>query len=184
MSWDSLITVGRIVRPHGHRGAVVVEPETDFAAERFRPGSELQWRPQDTVAPVRIASSREYRRRWVVTLEGVTTMNEAEALRGLELRVPAEALHPLEAGAHYVHDLEGCEVVTSAGDRVGRVTGVQFGSGAPLLVIAEPADAQGGEVLVPLVEGIIQVVDAAAKRIVIDPPAGLVDLNRMKAKAR
>ena len=39
VAWDSMVTVGRIIRPHGHKGAVVVQPETDFAAERFRQGA-------------------------------------------------------------------------------------------------------------------------------------------------
>jgi 16S rRNA processing protein RimM len=130
---------------------------------------------------VRIAASREFRGRWVVALEGVTTMNEAETLRGLEFRVPVEALHPLDARTHYVHDLVGCGVVTASGREVGRVTGVQFGPAAPLL---EVADAEGGEVLVPLSDAICRLVDPAGKRIVIDPPAGLIEVNRRKAPAR
>ena len=171
-----MVTVGRIVRPHGHRGSVVVAPETDFAAERFKAGAELFWRRGEDAAEstVRIAESREHQGRWVVALEGVTSMNEAETLRGIELKVPADARHPLEAGAYYVHDLEGCTVVTSSGVSVGRVAGVQFGSGAPLLQIV---DERGGEVLVPMVEGICREIDPDGKRIVIDPPAGLIGLN-------
>jgi 16S rRNA processing protein RimM len=175
MPWESMVTVGRIVRPHGHRGGVVVAPESDFAAERFRPGAELRWLRDGQTATVRVAASREFRGRWVVTLEGVTSMNEAETLRGLEFRVPVEALHPLDARSHYVHDLVGCAVVTSAGREVGRVTGVQFGPAAPLL---EVADGEGGEVLVPLSDAICRLVDPAGKRIVIDPPAGLIEVNR------
>ena len=175
---DSMITVGRIVRPHGHRGSVVVVPETDFPVERFKAGTELFWqRGEDTPSGVKIAESREFRGRWVVAFEGVTTMNEAEALRGIELKVPADALRPLEPGAFYIHDLEGCAVVTPTGEAVGRVAGVQFGSGAPLLQVV---DERGGEVLVPMVEGICRKIDPGTKRIVIDPPAGLVELNRPK----
>jgi 16S rRNA processing protein RimM len=177
-SWDTMVTVGRIIRPHGHKGAVVVAPESDFAAERFEPGAELQWLRNGAPGAVRIASSSAHQGRWIVVLEGVTSMNDAETLRGLELRVPADALHVLQPGAHYVHDLEGCAVVTVRGEDVGRVTGVQFGSGAPLLVVA---GGLGSEVLIPLVEGICQVVDPAGKRIVIDPPAGLIEVNRPRA---
>ena len=171
-----MITVGRIVRPHGHKGAVVIESESDFADERFREGSELWWLRTGEPAVVSVASSREFRGRWVVALEGVASMNEAETLRGLELRVPAEALHALKDGVHYVHDLEGCMVATVHGQEVGRVSRVQFGSGAPLLVVA----AHGGEVLIPLAEEICRRIDVAAKRIEIDPPEGLIDLNRGK----
>jgi 16S rRNA processing protein RimM len=174
-TWDSMVTVGRIIRPHGHKGAVVVAPESDFAAERFQAGVELQWLKNGKPAPVRIASGRGHAGRWIVTIDGVATMNEAETLRGLELRVPAASLHALGPGTYYVHDLEGCAVVTAAGLEVGQVKGVQFGSGAPILVVdAGP----GGEVLVPLVEGICRLVDPDAKRIVIDPPEGLIEVNR------
>ena len=171
-----MITVGRIIRPHGHRGSVVVAAETDFPEERFKAGAELFWRKGDDAASiVRIVEGRQHQGRWILTLEGVDTMNEAETLRGIELQVPVDARHRLASGAHYVHDLEGCAVVTEAGEDVGRVTGVQFGSGAPLLQIA---DERGDEVLVPMVEGICRVIDTDGKRIVIAPPAGLIDVNR------
>ena len=125
-----MITVGRIVRPHGHKGAVVVEPATDFAAERFREGAELSWNRGGEVARIRVTAGREFQGRWVVMFEGVESMNDAETLRGLELRVAEADLHPLDAGTHYVHDLEGCEVTTLAGERIGRVERVQFGSSA------------------------------------------------------
>jgi 16S rRNA processing protein RimM len=173
-----MITVGRIVRPHGHKGAVVIESESDFAEERFREGSALWWQRNGDPAVVTIAASREFRGRWVVTLDGVASMNEAETLRGLELRVPAEALHALDDDTHYVHDLEGCAVVTVAGDEIGRVGRVQFGSGAPLLVVT----AQGGEVLIPLVAHICRRIDVSGKRIEIDPPEGLIDVNRAKVR--
>src|SRR5690348_4541417 len=106
-----MVTVGRIVRPHGHKGAVVVESETDFGAERFCKGAELTWKRAESVGPVRVAESFEHQGRWVVKFEGVGSMNDAEALRGIELRVPEAALHPLEPGSHYIHDLRDCEVV-------------------------------------------------------------------------
>ena len=177
MKWDSMVTVGRIVRPHGIKGAVVVEPTSDFAAERFEPGSELQWQRLGEPAPVRVVDGREFKGRWVVMLEGVTSMNDAETLRGLELKVPADERKVLRAGAYYVHDLEGCEVVTTDGLAVGRVSSVDLTVGTPVLVVESKAD----EVMIPLAEEICRAVDPAGKRIVIDPPAGLIDLN---ARAR
>jgi 16S rRNA processing protein RimM len=168
-----MVTVGRIVRPHGHKGAVVVQPQTDFAAARFREGAELSWMRGGSVGTVRIASGREFQGRWVVTLQGVDSMNDAETLRDLELRISAHALHPLEPGAHYVHDLEGCEVTTESGVRIGLVERVQFGAGQPLLVVG---GAQG-EILVPLVDTICRRIDPAAKRITVELPEGLLELN-------
>lgn len=172
-----MITVGRIVRPHGIKGAVVVEPTSDFAVERFKPGSELQWQRLGEPAPVRVVEGREFKGRWVVMLEGVTSINDAETLRGLELKVAPEDRKSLESGAYYVHDLEGCEVVTTDGQSVGRVSSVDLSVGTPVLVV----ESKAGEVMIPLAEEICRAVDPAGKRIVIDPPAGLIDLN---ARAR
>jgi 16S rRNA processing protein RimM len=108
-------------------------------------------------------------------------MNEAEALRGTELRIAAEAIRPLAPGAHYVHDLVTCQVETVDGRIVGRVTDVQFGTGTPMLVVGA---TNGDEVLVPLAEDICRIVDPAAGRIVIDPPEGLVELNQLSRTAR
>jgi 16S rRNA processing protein RimM len=73
-----------------------------------------------------------------------------------------------------VHDLLGCDVRTTAGARVGVVSQVQIGVGIPMLVV----DADGDEVLIPLTEHIVRRVGVEDRRIEIDPPEGLIELNR------
>ena len=175
--WPSLVTVGRIVRPHGIKGQVVIAPETDFGSSRFEVGATLMAFVGGTVRTFVVVSSRERDGRWVVGFDGVATMNDAEALRNVELRVAPEALSPLTPGRFYVHDLTGCEVVTVAGATIGRVDRVELGTGTPVLVV----QGTRGEVLVPLAETICTRVDVAAKVIEIDPPEGLIELN---ARAR
>jgi 16S rRNA processing protein RimM len=84
-------------------------------------------------------------------------------------------VRPPEEGAVYDLDLVDCEVETVDGRPVGRVVGVQETGGTDLLIIAGAAG--GGEVLVPLSAAICRLIDTAGKRIVIDPPDGLLDLN-------
>jgi 16S rRNA processing protein RimM len=173
-AWDDCIVVGRVARAHGNRGQVIVNPDTDFVEERFREGAELLVQRDGRVQPVRITASRVHQGRPVIALEGVATMNDAEAMAGVEFRVPPDALQPLPPGTYYRHDLVGCAVETVAGERVGAVGAVEGDLGASRLVVRTP----GGEVLVPLADAICQRVDIAARRIVIDPPEGLLDLNR------
>ena len=170
-----MVTVGRIVRPHGHRGQVVVMPESDFADERFKVGETVFLRRGDTVDAATVAASRFHDGRWVVQLSGVESMNDAEALRGLELRIPEADLRTLDANAFYVHHLIGCDVRTIAGERVGVVEKVDLATGVPLLVVKGR-----GEVLVPFVDAICRRVDPEAKVIEIDPPEGLIALNRTR----
>jgi 16S rRNA processing protein RimM len=177
--WDAMVTVGRIVRPQGRRGEVVVDPNTDFGEERFRPGSELWASRAGDVTRLTIVASWPHQGRWVLELAGVASIEEAQTWRGVELRVPADGLHELGDGAFYVHDLLGCRVETMAGTSLGDVARVDLGNGTPLLVVTSARGPAEGvqEVLVPLAESICRRVDVGAKVIVIDPPAGLLDLN-------
>jgi 16S rRNA processing protein RimM len=100
-------------------------------------------------------------------------MSAAEALAGAELRVSAETLRPLPGGSFYRHDLVGCLVETKQGARVGEVTSVEGDATGSRLVVR----GRSGEILIPLAEGICVEVDVAAKKIVVDPPDGLMELN-------
>lgn len=173
MNWDALVSVGQIVRPQGNRGEVVVAPQTDFPEDRFQPGAELWTRRDGRVTTLVVQSSRPHDARWVIGFEGIGSIDDAETLRGLELRVPGASLRSLEAGTHYVHDLAGCRVETLEGAPVGPVTDVRLDAGIPLLVI----EGARGEVLIPFTAGICRTVDVAGKRIVVAPPEGLLELN-------
>jgi 16S rRNA processing protein RimM len=169
-----MATVGRIARPHGIRGQVIVNLETDFPHERFRPGAELfVRRPAGAVESLSVANVRFQHERPVIGFRGIDDMNAASGLTGCELRVPATALSTLPAGTFYRHDLVSCVVETIAGKRVGTVTAVEGDSGGSRLVVA----AARGEVLIPLAAEICRTIDPAGKRIVVAPPDGLLELN-------
>src|SRR5438132_8002244 len=95
MIWDEMAVVGRIARAHGIRGQVIVNLETDFPEERFQPGAELFVERGGRVEPITITTVRFQHERPVLGLRGVDTMNDAEALAGLELRVPIDRLTSL-----------------------------------------------------------------------------------------
>ena len=169
MNWDAMAVVGRIARAHGIKGQVIVSPETDFPERRFRPGATLfTTRGGLTLTTVRFQNGRP-----VIGIEGVGTMNDAELLAGLELRVPVEELAPLPAGTFYHHELVGCRVVTGGGEPVGTVKAVEGTMGGSRLVVA----GARGEILIPLATDICRTIDVSGKRIVIEPPEGLLDLN-------
>jgi 16S rRNA processing protein RimM len=165
--------VGRIARAHGIRGQVIVNPETDFPEDRFQPGAELFIERDGRIETLKVTSARFHGARPVIGIDGVATMSEAETLAGHELRVPVEQLAALPADTFYRHDLVGCVVETRDGTRIGPVTDVEGSMTGSRLVV----DGAAGEVLIPLVAAICTVVDPAGKRIVIDPPEGLIEAN-------
>jgi 16S rRNA processing protein RimM len=165
--------VGRIARAHGIRGQVIVNADTDFPESRFRPGAELFVERAGRVEPLTLTTVRFQNGRPVVGIAGVETMNDAETLAGCELRVPIDRLAELPPGTYYRHDLIGCRVETTTGAPVGIVDDVEGTVGGSRLVVK----GARGEILIPLAAHICTAVDADAKRIVIDPPEGLLDLN-------
>lgn len=173
MTADDTLLVGWVARAHGNKGAVIVNPETDFATARFAVGNTLLVEQGGRTTERRIDAVRFQEGRPILTLAGIGTMDAAEALAGAALRMRQSDLAPLAAGTFYRHDLVGCELKDAAGASIGRVTRVEGPIDRSLLIVA----TRRGEVMVPMVEGIIAKLDVAAKEIVVELPKGLVDAN-------
>ena len=109
----------------------------------------------------------------IFKFRGVDTISDAEKLAGAEVRVPASERVALDAGEYFQSDLVGCEVIErKSGRRLGAVTGWEDGGGSGLLVV----DARW---LIPFVRSICVEIDPAARRIAVDLPDGLKDVNRV-----
>ena len=171
---DDLLLVGRIARPHGIRGQVIVNPETDFMEDRFRAGQILKVGSPDRTRDYEILEVRFHQGRPIVRLASIDTMDDAAALAGADLWLPEAGLAPLPDGTFYRHELIGCEVRDVEGTVLGRVTAVEGSLDRSYLVVE-------GHLMIPLVSGICLGVDMGERRITVDPPEGLVDLNRPSA---
>jgi 16S rRNA processing protein RimM len=109
----------------------------------------------------------------VLKFAGVDSISEAELLLGSELQVPLAERAELESGAAYVSDLVGCAVFDQ-GREVGAVKDVRFGAGeAPLLVVG----AGNAEFEIPFAQAFLLSVDLQGKRIEMNLPEGLLDVN-------
>lgn len=156
-----LLEIGRVDRPHGVKGEVVVSLVTN-RTERLRAGAELQTAEGSLV----VRRARPLERRWLVAFEGYGDRDAAEGLRGAVLL--AEPLDdPTEL---WVHRLVGAEVVCDAGVARGRVTAVQANPASDLLVLDSGA-------LVPLTFVVaVEDTGGGAARVAVEAPAGLFDL--------
>ena len=171
--WHEMVLVGRIARPHGIRGDVIVDADTDFPDERFAAGGRIFVERNGGVVPMTIAAFRMHGGRPILRFETIESMNDAETLRGLEMRVPESELGALPENVWYHHQLLGSRVRTKDGLDVGTVVGIQGPTDRSILVI----DGPEGNALVPLVAEFCT-VDVAGKVIEIDPPEGLLEVNR------
>ena len=112
----------------------------------------------------------------MLKLEGVDSISEAEGWIGGRLLVKRDDLPPKEAGSFYSFELEGCAVYAD-GESIGAVRAVLDYSGAELLSV----DNDGEEILIPFVKAYLKKVDTDAKRIEVELPEGLIELNRKES---
>jgi 16S rRNA processing protein RimM len=148
--------VGRISKPHGLSGEVIVELYAD-PRDRLEPGSAFSTRRGE----LSVVSSRPHQGRFIVRFEGCDDRNGADALRGIELLgAPVD-----DPGTLWVHELVGSEVVTTAGQSVGTVTAVEANPASDLLVL-------DGGALIPLR---FVVAHDPGRQVIVDVPEGLID---------
>ncbi len=163
------LTVARIGRAHGLKGEVSVEIHTDIPDERFGAGAVLATEPADA-GPLTVVRTRTQASRWYVTFAEVTTREQADAIRGVELVVDAAETEN-EADAWYLHELMGLRVERTDGALVGEVMGLEHPPAHDLLIISETG---GTRAAIPFVEAFVPEVDIEGGRVVIDPPHGLL----------
>jgi 16S rRNA processing protein RimM len=160
-----LVRLGKVVRALGLKGHLGVAGSEGALADLEQivlrgegVGGERWWR---------IEEARPQGRLWAVKVEGISDRTAAERAVGAEVLAEREELGEAGEGMHRWGDLEGLEVVTSAGEVVGRVTGLYETGAVDVLVVT----GAKGERLVPLAP----YVTVEPDRIVVDPPEGLLD---------
>jgi len=126
--------------------------------------------------PRHIESVWEHRGRLIFKFRGIDTIADAEQLRGAEMKIPLAERPELPEGEYYHSDLTGCEVIDRNGNRIGRVRNWLDEGGSGVLSV-EPA-GNGEDVLIPFTTSICVEIDVEAKRIVVDLPEGLLEINR------
>ncbi len=170
--FSELVAIGRVVKPQGRKGEVLTEPLSDIP-ERFThlrhafvPG------PGGVAQEIRVTSCWPHKGRYVLKLEGVDSISEAEAYRGLELRLPEEELPALPEGSYYHFQLVGLRVQGEDGCAIGVVESIWETGAAPVLVVR----GAGAEIHIPLADRFVKRVDLAGGVLVAEAPE-LVDAD-------
>lgn len=189
------VQVARIGKPHGIRGEVTVQLFTDNPEERFAPGSVLDIKdfittsPTATIAPagvLTVAGSRWNKKILVVRFQEVTNRNQAEALRDTYLTLDTDAETPDQGDGegYYEHDLLDLPVYLAQeigedgylpDEPIAHVIGLHTLPTQDLLILETVEDEE--EVMIPFVEELIPAIDIEEGYIIINPPAGLFELN-------
>lgn len=170
---DELVLVGAVAQAHGIRG--------ELRIHQFNPDSDALWnadtvhlrrKGRRTTETFAIRKIRPHNKGPLLSLEGCSTRNQAEELRGAEVLLPADQLPDLDDDEFYYYQIEGLPVFdTHTGESLGTVLRVMPSPAQNLLVIAH----QEREILIPLVEALVPLIDLEEGRIEIDPIPGLLE---------
>ena len=193
---QQFVTVARILRARGNKGEVAARLLTDFP-DRLKEQREV-FLAAGSSAPREVTLKsywvdQNHPGQCVFHFAGVSSIEDAEKLRGFDVQIPRERRAALPSGSYFVTDLIGCRVfelaarnaevasspcsVAEVPSLLGQVRDVYFPGqnqpGTPLLAVDTPQ----GELLVPLAEDICKRIDLPARRIEVLLPDGLRDLN-------
>ncbi len=174
MPGDDLVVIGEVTRPHGVRGDVRVLLQTD-RPERFDGLREcVLWDPAtDARTPARIRAARRQGNDVILlSLAGYDTPEAARVLMGRLIALPRAQAVPAPPGHAYPWQLAGCRVELEDGRVVGELRGIEPSPAHDLWVVRGPER----EHLIPAVPEIVLEVDLDAKRVVIRPPEGLLEI--------
>ncbi len=160
------LLAGEIGKPHGLMGEVYVVPISDDP-RRFKRGATLI---HEDGRELVVETARTHGNRFLVKFQAVNERDEAESLRGA-VYVPADDARELDQDEYWPHELQGCAAVLKSGEPVGDIVRVVPGAAQDLLAL----ETARGERLVPVVKEIVVEVDINRRRVVIDPPPGLLD---------
>lgn len=168
---SELVTIARIIRPQGIKGEVIATIETDFP-ERFEDlSSVFLVFPDNQIKEIELIDFWFHKDRIVFAFESIDSRNKAELLRNVTVKIPVSEMVDLPEDHYYEFDLIGCQVITNNGQVLGQVERLLQTGAAPLLVINGEK-----EYLIPLAEDICTEINTEEKKIIVNPPEGLLDL--------
>ena len=162
------LVVGRIGRAHGVLGEATIEVQTDDPDIRFQVGNKLTL---DDGRELTIRSSRWHNQILLLAFDGVADRNQIEELRDQLISSDVD-LGSLAPGEYHFQQLIGCEVFQQNGELIGKVDEIVKLPGQDLLSVSREAR----RVLIPMVKQIIIEIDVLAKKIIVNPPEGLLDV--------
>jgi 16S rRNA processing protein RimM len=162
------LPVGRLVGLFGVRGELKCDPSS-AGRTLFLRGASFDYEMEDgSRRDVRIATVRDHKGRYVVSLEGVETADAAQSYVGGTFYAPRERIErELDAGEHLDIDLVGCSLFAPNGKVLGVVEDVRHYPSSDMLIV----DGK----MVPMVKAFVRGIDTIDKRIDVDLPPGLLD---------
>ena len=165
------LIIGRVIKPHGIRGALKVEPLTEDAT-RFERLEKVSLGPEDAPSESFTVQQIQYQGKLVIlSLDEIKSRNAAEEWRNTFVHIPAEDAQPLAEGEHYYYEFIGLKVYTTDETYVGTIDDiVSYPANDVIVVIHE-----NKEILIPDIPEIVKSFDLERGVMIIEPMEGLLE---------
>ncbi|AME09351.1 MULTISPECIES: ribosome maturation factor RimM [Gemella] len=167
------LKVGKIVNTHSLKGEVKVISSTDFEKRRFSKGSKLLiTQGNRVIREVSVENYRNHKNSLLVKFEGIDTIEEAEKLKNMQIKIDSENIDELKENEFYFYEIIGCRVYDEHGEKLGEISEILTpGANDVWVVKAE----NGKEFLIPYIEDVVKNIDVINKKIEIELMEGLID---------
>lgn len=167
------LKVGKIVNTHSLKGEVKVISSTDFEEERFKKGSKLLiTRGNQLIREVVVQSYRNHKNFLLIKFEGIDSVEEAEKLKNLQIKIDSDEVGELEENEFYFHQIIGCEVFDENDKNLGEIIDILTPGANDVWVIK---GENGKEILIPYIEDVVKKIDITNKKVNIEVMEGLID---------
>lgn len=167
MDW---VTIAILGKPRGNKGEVLALPLSDSPGRLESLERAFLFREETDLGEREVEKAWFHEARLVLKFAGINSISEAQTLQGCEVRVPMTERAPLAPGAVFVSDVIGCDLIDQSGKVLGRVTGWEDNGPQALMEI-------DSDWLVPFTPGLCKEVDVSGKKITVELPEGLRELN-------
>jgi 16S rRNA processing protein RimM len=168
------LLIGRVLRPHGVRGSLLVEPLSEIV-ETIPAGSTVYLGPERR--PARTVGMLRHGRMYRMQIVGCEDRDAAEAFRGMELQIEVEERPPLPPGRYYHWQVIGLRVATEAGEPLGEIRQILETGANDVYVVATP---DGSEILLPAITSVVRGVDLEAGVMTVHMLPGLEEVTRRR----
>lgn len=158
------VIVGKLRRPHGVRGEIVMEVLTDYP-KRIRVGKQVYIGEEHK--PLVISSRREKPPGILISFEGYNDCDKVADFTNQYIYSAMSELPPLEANEYYYHQLIGLNVENKQGERLGKLEEILETGANDVFLVRTP---DSNEILLPVIDSVIVSIDLSLGRIIVNPP--------------
>ncbi len=174
----TLVHVGKTGRPHGIRGEIKAWPLEGSSGAWLEATFVYIGSSGEVASRYRLLGSKKAGAALALELEGIESRDEAARLSNLNIYVERRQLPECGDGTYYLEDLRNLAVVDTRGRKIGRLVDA-FHNGAHEVYAIE---TMVGEILLPVVEGVVELIDVEKGVMVVNPPEGLPGIDALEAK--